>query len=151
MRLEHRLEDDMNFFGLEGVDPGHLRRLPPERAGAIHFAGFRRHSDIRGCLVPSMSWSGKSVAAARSLVSSVPLVPGPIAPSLTRVLALRQSSAVLIPLRSVVMHTNASAVGIPTQPNLRPSNCTAGFPIMCCKISGPDQWPITVPSRGALL
>src|SRR4026209_1801073 len=151
MRLEHCLEDDMNFFGLEGVDPGHLRRLPPERAGAIHFAGFRRHSDIRGSLVSLDELERKIRCRGKELGIVGSAGARSDRAELDARLALRQSSAVLIPLRSVVMHTNASAVGIPTQPNLRSSNCTAGFPIMCCKISGPDQWPMTVPSRGALL
>ena len=72
MRLEHRLEHDLNFFGLERVDPGHLRRLPPERTGAIHFAGFRRNSDIRGALVAfnELEWEIRGGGKNFGIVSS---------------------------------------------------------------------------------
>ena len=151
MRFEHGLEHDMNLLGLERVGPSHLCRLPAKGAGAVDFPGFRRNPDVGRTLVALDQLQGKIRGGGEDLGIIGAAVPGPIAPSFTRVLALRQSSAVLIPLLSVVMHTSASAVGIPSQPNLRPSNCTAGLPIMCCKISGPDQFPMTVPSRGALL
>src|SRR4029077_2182307 len=51
MRLEHRLEHDMNLFVPQRVGPSHLRRLPAKGAGTVDFPGFRRNPNVGGTLV----------------------------------------------------------------------------------------------------
>src|SRR5262245_7241453 len=51
MRLEHRLEHNMNLSRPQRIGPSHFRRLPAKGTGTVDFPCFRCNPDVGGTLV----------------------------------------------------------------------------------------------------